>query len=88
MKESLQAMNNCATFKTVGRKKREETRNRNIRLPARLWGLLQKAADDRGVWVNNLFWRMAEDFLVRNGYLKDENRKREPLSKGRHNGDL
>ena len=59
--------------------KLEPTRIRSVRLPERLLALLDKAADDRGIYTNNLLWRMAEDFLVKHGYLKKADRKREPL---------
>lgn len=72
----------------VGREKREETTNRSVRLPDRLWALLEGAANDQDTRLNNLFWRIAEDFLTRYGYLKEEDRKREPLNKGGHHGDL
>lgn len=57
----------------------ETTKIRSVRLPERLLALLDKAADDRGIYTNNLIWRMAEDFLAKHGYLKKADRKREPL---------
>ena len=58
------------------KKRREETKHRNIRLPVRLWNLLQTAADDRDVYLNNLMWRLSEEFLVKQGYRNRKDRKR------------
>lgn len=63
----------------MGRPKLEDTRNKSIRLPDRLWSLIEEASRDTGIKVNNIIWRLIEDFLVRHGYLKNEDRKREPL---------
>lgn len=63
----------------MGRPQREDAKNRSVRLPTRLWELIERAASDRDIYANNLLWRMAEDFLVKHGYLKKADRKREPL---------
>ena len=63
----------------MGRPKREDAKNRSVRLPTRLWELLDGAAEDRDIYTNNLLWRMAEDFLVKHGYLKKSDRRREAL---------
>ena len=63
----------------MGRPRLEDTRNRSIKLPTRLWALAERAAKKRKTTVNNLFWQFLEDYLVRHGFLKDENRKREAL---------
>ena len=63
----------------MGRKRLEPARIRSLKLPVRLWNLLKKASDNSDQTVNNLMWRMIEDWLCENGYLKDEDRKRESL---------
>ena len=63
----------------MGRARLEDARNRSIRLPNRLWTLAERAAKKRKMTVNNLFWQFLEDYLVRHGFLKDEDRKRESL---------
>lgn len=64
----------------MGRRKLETVRVRSLKLPSRLWDLLSKASEDRGLKVNGLMWRIIEDWLVKYGYLKDEDRKRESLT--------
>ena len=61
------------------KRKLEPTKIRSVRLPERLLGLLDKAAEDRDIYTNSLIWRMVEDFLTKHGYLKKADRKREPL---------
>ncbi len=60
----------------MGRPPLEETKNRNIRLPVRLWRLMEQAAEDRGVTINRLLWQLLEDFLESAKYLKPGERKR------------
>lgn len=64
---------------SMPKRRLEPTNNRSVRLPNRLWDLLDKAAGDREIYTNNMIWRMAEDFLVKHGYLKKADRKREPM---------
>jgi len=64
----------------MGRKRREPTLIKGLRLPIRLWNLLKKASGDRELTVNGLVWRMVENWLFKNGYLRDEDRKRESLT--------
>ena len=63
----------------MGRKRREPTRIRSFKLPVRLLDLLKKASGDRELTVNGLLWRIFEDWLCENGYLRDEDRKRKSL---------
>ena len=63
----------------MGRVKREETGTKTFRLPVRLIKMFERAAQERQITTNNLFWRVVEDFLAKHGYLKKEDRKREPL---------
>ena len=65
------------------RRKLEEGKNRSIRLPVRLWDMIDNEAESDGVYSNNLIWRMVEEFLVKRGKLKDEDRKRPPLDQGK-----
>jgi len=60
----------------MGRKKREETRIRGIRLPERLWKLLEKGSHKEGRTVNAQIWKIVEDWLVESNSLKDDERKR------------
>ena len=60
----------------MGRPKAEATRPRSLRLPIRLWELLEQAARDRGIRINQLLWRVAEEWLVAKGYLKEKDRRR------------
>jgi len=60
----------------MGRKKREETRIRGIRLPERLWKLLGTGSKEEGLTVNAQIWKIFEDWLVDNQYLKEDERKR------------
>ena len=60
----------------MGRPKTEATRPRSLRLPIRLWDLLERAARDQGIRINQLLWRVAEDWLVANRYLKEKDRRR------------
>lgn len=65
----------------MGRPPLEETKNRNIRLPVRLWRLAIQAAADRGITVNALLWQLVEDFLESAKYLKPRERKRPKAKK-------
>ncbi len=60
----------------MGRKKREEARIRGIRLPERLWNLLDKGSKKEGRTVNAQIWKIVEDWLVDRNYLKEDQRKR------------
>ncbi|MBC8402781.1 MAG: hypothetical protein ISR95_06570 [Candidatus Marinimicrobia bacterium] len=60
----------------MGRKKREMTRIRGIRLPERLWKLLDTGSTKEGRSVNAQIWKIVEDWLVDNKYLKEDERKR------------
>ena len=60
----------------MGRKKREETRIRGIRLPERLWKLLGSGSKEEGRSVNAQIWKIVEDWLVDNNYMKVDERKR------------
>ena len=59
--------------------KLEPTKNRSVRIPNRLWVLLDKAADDRGIYTNHLLWILVENFLVEREYMDNIDRKRLPL---------
>lgn len=61
------------------KRKLEVSKNRSIRLPVRLWELVDKEAESDAVYSNNLIWCMVEDFLVKRGRLKDKDRKRPPI---------
>ena len=60
----------------MGRKKREETRIRGIRLPERLWKLLETGSSKKDRTVNAQIWKIVEDWLVDSDYLKEDERKR------------
>ena len=68
------------TFTPMGRKPQEITRNKSIRLPDRLWNLLESLSDAKGQSVNNTLWRLVESYLVRNKRLRPKDRKRPPLN--------
>ena len=67
---------------TMARPRREKTRNRSVRLPARLWDLLDEASKGQGKTSNNLLWRMVEDYLAKRGLIGDRDRKRPPIDQG------
>lgn len=71
---------NSVTFTSMGRKPREVTRNKSIRLPDRLWNLLESLSDDKGQSVNNTLWRLVEGYLVKSMRLRPKDRKRPPLN--------
>jgi len=60
----------------MGRKKREPTRVHGIRLPNRLWDMLDDTARKEYRSMNALVWKIVEDWLVDNDYLKEDERKR------------
>jgi len=60
----------------MGRKKREEARIRGVRLPERLWKLLDKGSKVESRTVNAQIWKIVEDWLVDRDYLKEDERKR------------
>jgi len=60
----------------MGRKKREEARIRGIRLPERIWKLLEKGSQEECRTVNAQIWKIVEDWLVDKEYLKEDERKR------------
>lgn len=63
----------------MARKQREPTRPRSTRFPLRLWLLAEQAANDLDISVNQLLWRLLEDYLVKRGHLKQGDRKRGTL---------
>ncbi len=63
----------------MARPREEESKNRSIRLPVRLWDLLDKFSKGEGKTTNNLLWRMVESYLVDRGKLRDSDRKRPPI---------
>ena len=64
---------------TVTRPKEEETKIRTVRLPVRLWKLLDDFSEGEGKNTNNLLWRMVEGFMVKRGKMKESDRKRPPI---------
>ena len=60
----------------MGRPKLEEANITTVRLPVRIWNLLERAAKDRRVTLGKLLWQLAEDFLVSAGYMKPGERIR------------
>ena len=74
---TLHVMDKYVTFTpTMGRPKLEEAKVTSVRLPIRIWNLLEQAAKDRGLTLGKLLWQLAEDFLVSAKYLKHGERKR------------
>ena len=59
----------------MGRPKSEKTRTRSIRLPDRVWDLLAEASSKEYRNINEQMLKLAEDFLVEKGYMKDKDRK-------------
>jgi len=59
-----------------GRPKTEPTRLRSMRLPVRLWDLFDTAADSFNRSGNGQFRKLIEDFLVSEGLLDENDRKR------------
>ena len=72
--------NNCVTIKGVvisnemgrGRPKTEPTRPRSIRLPERLWKLVDKSIKKDYRSVNALFRKLVEDHLSDNDLLEKD----------------
>jgi len=60
----------------MARQKEEESRNRSIRLPVRLWEILLDLANKEYRSLNAQVWMMLEDWLVERGNLKEEDRRR------------
>ena len=60
----------------MARQKEEESRNRSIRLPVRLWEILLDLANREYRSLNAQVWMMLEDWLVERGNLKEEDRRR------------
>ena len=67
----------------MARPREEETKIRSIRLPTRLWKLIDKASKGQGKTSNNLLWRMVEDYLAKRGLIGDRDRKRPPIDQGK-----
>ena len=59
--------------------KKEETKIRTIRLPTRLWRLLDAYSEGDGKNTNNLLWRLVERFFIGRGKMKESERKRLPI---------
>lgn len=51
-----------------------------MRLPDRLWKLMERAAAEEGTYVNGLLWRLTEGYLIKRGDLDKKDRKRLPLN--------
>jgi len=66
----------------MSRPRVEESKHRSIRLPIRLWKLLDEYSEGEGKNTNNLLWRMVEDFLVKRGKITKSDRKRPPIEQG------
>ena len=60
----------------MGRKKQEETKSRPIRMPIRLWNLVDDIAYGEKRTLNHQVWYIVEDWLQTKGYLKEEERRR------------
>ena len=56
-----------------GRPRTEESRARSIRLPERIWNLLESAKEYPN--INEQILRLVEDFLVKKGRMTDKDRK-------------
>ena len=65
----------------MARPREEESKNRSVRLPVRLWELLDEFSESEGKTTNNLLWRMVESLLVERGKIKDSDRKRPPIDR-------
>lgn len=63
----------------MNRPLREKTRPRSVRLPDRLWKLLEEAAVEDDIYVNEMLWRLSEGFLIKRGFLDKHQRKRLPI---------
>jgi len=68
----------CITFMVdMGRKKREPSSIHAVRLPDRLWKVLETVTENEGNrFLNTQIWKIVEDWLVDNKYLKEDERKR------------
>ena len=60
----------------MGRKKQEETKSRPIRMPTRLWDLVNDIAYSEKRTLNHQVWYILEDWLQTKGYLKEVERRR------------
>ena len=68
----------CNTFLVdMGRKKREPSSIHAVRLPDRLWKVLETVTKKEGNrFLNTQIWKIVEDWLVDSDYLKEDERKR------------
>lgn len=62
----------------MGRKKREETTPVTIRLPKRLVKIIDEVAEENHRFRNGQIWSIIEEWLINNGYMEKDNRKRKP----------
>ena len=60
----------------MGRKKQEETKSRPIRMPNRLWDLVDDIAYSEKRTLNHQVWYIVEDWLQTKGYLRENERRR------------
>ncbi len=60
----------------MGRKKQEETKSRPIRMPNRLWDLVEDIGYNDKRTLNHQVWYIIEDWLQKQGYLKENERRR------------
>ena len=60
----------------MGRPKLEPTRSRSIRLPEKLWKLLEKASAEEYRSTNATIQKLIEDFLVSEGRMDSKDRRR------------
>ena len=60
----------------MGRKKQEETKSRPIRMPIRLWNLVNDIGYSEKRTLNHQVWYIVEDWLQTQGYLKEVERRR------------
>ncbi len=68
-----------------GRPKREPTSLRSIRMPVRLWRLVEKTSKNHRS-VNDFIQVLVEDNLVKNEHMSDKDRKRPYKSKTKTGG--
>ncbi|MBQ84463.1 MAG: hypothetical protein CMG31_06740 [Candidatus Marinimicrobia bacterium] len=58
----------------MGRPRKEPTRIVSTRFPVRIWKLLKKVSKQEYRSLNRQILKLVEDFLVKEGHLKQEDR--------------
>ena len=63
----------------MGRRKRENTAVISVRLPERIVSKLEEVAEKNFRTRNDQVWAILETWLIENGFIGEDDRKRKPL---------